>query len=116
MAAFSDKPASAAPRSSAELIEGHHDGILREPRKSKIGDSELDNEMEKLLPTAPHHRLQMQRQQDYTKARSLKNAAYYMPAVSATFADKLATLKLPDQMDFTPDDLQFTNPNSELCF
>lgn len=116
MPASSDKRVPAHPRSSQEMFKSHYDGLLQESRKSRIGDPELDNEMEKLLPTAPHHRQQMQRQQDYSKARSLKNAAYYMPAISATFADKLATLKLPHHMGFTPDDLQFTNPGSNLCF
>ena len=116
MPASSGKKPSATATSAEKMIKDFYDGVIPDEPRSKIGDPKLDNAMERLLPTARHHQQQLQRQQDYSKARPFKNAALYMPAVSSTFADALAKLKLPSHMNFTPDDLQFTNPNSDLCF
>lgn len=92
------------------------DGTLRNTPCTSLGDPEMDQMVEGLVPRQHAQQRALSRGRDYSIATAFENAAVYMPALSSTYVDALPGLALPKHFGFSVDDLQFTNPNSILCF
>lgn len=84
--------------------------------RSSLGDPELDQLVEDIWPRTREGRAKLRLGRDYSEVRAFANAALYMPALSLTYVNALDGLVLPHHLRFTAKDLQFTNPNSNLCF
>jgi hypothetical protein len=116
MPAPSGKKSHNADASTKDAVDDPYFGILEDEPRTSLEDPELDQAVENLVPKTQRGQLKLKQGRDYSEANAFANAAVYMPALSSTYVDALAGLRLPGHFRFTPEDLQFTNPSSNLCF
>lgn len=116
MPASSDKNLPAMIADTSDAVDEQHFGVMGNEPRTSLGDAGMDRAVEDMFPRNPSKQRKLPQGQDYTKVSAYDNVAYYMPALSSTYVDALEGLVLPSRFGFTAEDLQFTNPNSKLCF